>query len=1320
MNNKKKLLDSIDNKIGWNLQSAVDSTNSGLNNLRNNAMIKKARAASSITKMGALTAGVEGFEKIGLGDQHADILEAAGASMLGINAFGKGSETSKALSEAAKRKEVSTQKEGDNGSKNNAASAANSFKNSGSFLKNQFLMNQIGAPSLLGDGVGSVGFGMGPNGMGMLASKGFDKGITGLGDSASGGLESLINKSGSKLGDDGFTDLSMLGGMPGGMAAMMAVSKLGKMGFDKIQEGSSLNKNKLSDRQTRTKGTQPHQLESDYGSTTLLNMQLMRLQSQNQVDPGTALMITALNMIEGHTSVLPMIASETVDQESRKTKEGAGSAQNKLHDLFGDDGISSKYDQMSGGRERTITEKILQGIEMGSAEMVSTFDLTSQFSNLMSGISSTKVANETRDNINSGVQTSAEKEFGLTFGISSSNVQVLHTSPAQLLMGSNNAEDAQIRLLGGIFQASQMNAQELLTIRTNGFGITSGTSYGHLKDLIDQKEMEKLGEKSSGIYEQWVRPMDELLGYIPGWNMLSGTAKMVNRTTKGAQDYFIDKETDRKDYDSDEEYDQAVENNKSGYKKSRNIKEVFTDWMESGLENDVFNSEESLRKAIGAEVMTDEKKMYTYLGGDYPDRFELLLKYNHHQMQSLESLVGDIDRTETEDLTINKYTGKLGDDQYHDEEDAKIRSNLDFEKSKIGFKDGWMGEIYQSLNNESMVDHMWDKAKGKNNGIEEFLNENNEVYDSLEASNLKTKKKEKINVLSSIGGIDTSKRQITNYEDSDKPIIKKIKETMVDMSDVIETNVEDNNVIETTVEDNNVKGTSREVRDEKDSINKTINMEDILDAVLLDDKGDVQKTKELSVQDQQDDELEETRIKRKLNLQEKQLLVLEEIRDNTSGAYGKKGKKGRSLIEPDNDGDTNILAPGGFGFGRKDKKGLSNKTNKTNKTKGVISTIKEFFKGGALGKLMKKGGESAVFRVLAPVLGLLSGPALGIVLGAVSTASIAYMIYDGVEQFIYGDDAQEQEEAKLLKTSKFKDIDDVEKVLDKMNHQIDGANRASRELKAQIKKASTSDLNMLLLQISERNGYTWYKDNDRVLKSLIEEELLTRKDQGKKLTTRVREEIFGQKWDGSFSTEIDYNSFDILGGKEEISKLGTKDLQSLLKEDSLKGDMRKYIEKLLKYKSIISNEDYSSNNIIQKNKQLTIDKGIDNIKIKEKQEIQQAALEKYKREEKRKNDNEAKKLKNDNESLISNMKDAMSDGSVNKEDFEKFIKAFNQYGNSNNKGMMEMMQKMLYINNNSNEQMIASIKEISKSNNKNINTFSKELQNMTNDFLVKQ
>jgi hypothetical protein len=698
-------------------QMAETGDRTGLNKVLNSRAFKKLKMVAGVGKIAAGAVGGKAAEML------APMLPVSSAMMLMSGA----KQTADAQKNAYQRN--LNQKAGTGSGFGDAAASAASAGSS--FAK----LMKTGAY-----GAAAMGGGLNTSllSTGMMGSSLFG-GMQGMGSAAAGGLASGAGMLG--LGSAGQAAISGLSPMGMGIASMIAMQK-GAGALNKYMSKDSSTKIEINRTQMTTMGTSPHELETTYGSTRMLQMQIKRLQNQHQMKPGESLIANILAMIEGHTSVLPFIAAESVDNESRKNKEGGYGGQKTLSDTFGDDGTIHSAD--SSTKDVSLTNRFFGGIEMGMANALSTFDPGTYLSATLQGKSVTEMYNTANSKIKGVDALQSEEQFAEKMGVSSSLVQAIHTTPSQIMSKASTFESKQLSILGLISEISRFSAHELLKIRTDGFGITQASSHGLLARIREENEINNMADDS--FYESHFKTIDEKLGYIPGYNVLSGTAKMASGGYNWVKDMFggdLEKDADGNQvYETDENGDTIMERQASGKmgakkkrKKNRGLQEVMYDWMASDLSNTTLNSEEALRDAVGATELGPQDLMANYLGKAYPDRFELLLKYNHSQMESLKSMAGPIKRSKFDELSMNKFDGTFAGNDYHAAKDEDIKDRMMKQMTTLNASPSIWGQMFSAKNEDKLIDSQLKKARGGNSFLDNFLNSDGQSVSSISSKN---------------------------------------------------------------------------------------------------------------------------------------------------------------------------------------------------------------------------------------------------------------------------------------------------------------------------------------------------------------------------------------------------------------------------------------------------------------------------------------------------------------------------------------------------------------------------------------------------------
>ena len=670
-------------------------------------LVRQIRMNSAMAKMAAMGVGKDKIDSLAGNGLFDNIVQGSSyAALLGFPQ--SGGVVTAALLDAQKRAVAAKQGSNKNGvinSYDTAAAGLNSIKNLSNVGKNAFYMSTAGAAGAKALGYNGMfgadqlnslahasqnSFAFGPAGGGMLASKMFG-GVESLGGVTGGAMSKLL----ATAGIQGVTINPMLAGV----ATMMALSKGSSMLHKMVNDKSSINQAK-NNRSVIFQSKHPHQLEEEYGATQFYRNLILRMQNTGQIDTQTAILGQILAAIEGHTSVLPLMAAEIVNKEKRSDKQ-TNKALNHLSDSFGDDGTLSRGDQ-SKKNNPGILFKVASGLEKFSSQFQSTFDIMGQFSNTLNGKSSTALANEAKEFGKNGDLLEAQKEFGRKYGVSTGMVQAIHTTPSQVMDQADTYEGRVLSILGLISEINRFSAHELLQIRTAGFGLTSASSSSYLakaKNDIEEKRQQEEGYNE--FYERWIKGIDETLGMIPGWNVLSGSAKIGKGLITGAMDL----------YNKDDKLD--------------SITNAFSDWVLKGHENGNLGSAEQLKNVIGANELSAEQRMATYLGFDYPDKMEELLDYLHSIDESTASMAGNIDRTQREQQTMNNFTGLMGNRKYHESVNDDILEKME---NEFNFLDDSNASFLQNLFGAGRDDKLREEQKNK------FIKNNMGFMDELSNS----------------------------------------------------------------------------------------------------------------------------------------------------------------------------------------------------------------------------------------------------------------------------------------------------------------------------------------------------------------------------------------------------------------------------------------------------------------------------------------------------------------------------------------------------------------------------------------------------------
>ena len=685
-------------------QMAESGDKAGINKILSSPGFQKLRIAAGFGKRAAVLGGdsiVAGAGHLG-GDILSTVSQVSAAALLGLNAPQSGKNTAMMQKQAYQRKLNALAGSG-TGFGDVKASAGNISSNIMQLGKAGFFANSLINPS----SHALSGF-MSP---GMAAAKTFG-GVGALGSTTASGLGSVAGMLG--LGSGATSAIAAANPVMMGMLAMMAATKGGKALYNYTQKDSSTNVT-IDRRMMITRGTSPHELEHDYGNTDTLRMQIVRLQNMGQLKPSESLIANILAMIEGHTSVLPYIAAEAVDRESRKNKEGGAAGHNILNEKFGDNGDIIPVD--GNLKKQSLLSRIFTSLELGTSNLANTFDPRTYLSAIFQGKSVTEMYNAANSKEKGVDALKSEEQFAAKTGTSTSLVQAIHTTPSQIMAKADTFEAKQLSVLGLISEINRFSAHELLKIRMDGFGITNSSTHGLLAQIRDLNFAKDAADQS--YFEDLLTFADNKLGYIPGYNVLSGTVKMAKSGSDWMKDMFLGDRTGEKD-----------ENGNDIRKKNRSISKVFTDWLTNDVKNDLLDSENQLRSEVGAVELGPQELMANYLGKAYPDRFELLLKYNLSQMESLQALAGPIKRSKLETLSMNKYDGKFAGQAYHNAKDMDIRKRMEEQMNFLNDSSSMLSEWYKSSNRDKIIQSQLENASENNPFLKEFLASNGESIKS--------------------------------------------------------------------------------------------------------------------------------------------------------------------------------------------------------------------------------------------------------------------------------------------------------------------------------------------------------------------------------------------------------------------------------------------------------------------------------------------------------------------------------------------------------------------------------------------------------------
>lgn len=396
------------------------------------------------------------------------------------------------------------------------------------------------------------------------------------------------------------------GGMPAALMGTMAMLAMnmagGKLNSAMLNAGSFAPKKFRSDVSLSLQNG--HQLELEHSSMVQISSQIKRMTNQNMLSPGEALHANILMLIESHTSVLGPILAELRNADEIKNKSGGNAGQNVANDMFGEDGLMTLRNQRGTTRQPNIFQRGLAKFAQTSLNLNSIVDIFGQIGNTLSGKSSVALFNDA--NRKQG-DADANQEFSNKFGISVTFTQIIHTSASEVLDKANTFEAKQISILAGVYELNRFQAHELLSIRRDGLGVDRP---GHTGELARMR----LQEADSPVEDSLLTMIDEMLGYIPLWHTISGSAKMVMAG-----------------------YENVKEMVTGG---TNPFKEMFKAIGRSitGTFSTVDHDEGSLRATIGATKLSPSELMARYLSGDYIKQMTLLVNFNREQAHYLKYL----------------------------------------------------------------------------------------------------------------------------------------------------------------------------------------------------------------------------------------------------------------------------------------------------------------------------------------------------------------------------------------------------------------------------------------------------------------------------------------------------------------------------------------------------------------------------------------------------------------------------------------------------------------------------------------------------------
>lgn len=429
------------------------------------------------------------------------------------------------------------------------------------------------------------------------------------------------------------------GGMPAALMGTMAMLAMnmagGKLNSAMLNAGSFAPKKFRADVSLSLQNG--HQLELEHSSMVQISSQIKMMTNQNMLSPGEALHANILMLIESHTSVLGPILAELRNADEIKNKSGGNAGQNVANDMFGEDGLMTLRNQRGTTRQPNIFQRGLAKFAQTSLNLNSIVDIFGQIGNTLSGKSSVALFNDA--NRKQG-DADANQEFSNKFGVSVTFTQIIHTSASEVLDKANTFEAKQISILAGVYELNRFQAHELLSIRRDGLGVDRP---GHTGELARMR----LQEADSPVEDSLLTMIDEMLGYIPLWHTISGSAKMVMAG-----------------------YENVKEMVTGG---TNPFKEMFKAIGRSitGTFSTVDHDEGSLRATIGATKLSPSELMARYLSGDYIKQMTLLVNFNREQAHYLKYLANAEARKRGgrgafvsgpdhgEETTLDEFSGNL-------------------------------------------------------------------------------------------------------------------------------------------------------------------------------------------------------------------------------------------------------------------------------------------------------------------------------------------------------------------------------------------------------------------------------------------------------------------------------------------------------------------------------------------------------------------------------------------------------------------------------------------------------------------------------------
>jgi hypothetical protein len=520
----------------------------------------------------------------------------------------------------------------------------------------------------------------------MLAAYGAMNGIRGSGMMAAGmmgGVKGLGTTIGS-IGGSG-TNPGYLAGIDPtmiGIATMMAMNMAGgKLNQAMVNLGTGkTSKYKLN---TNMNFQHHSQIEAEYSSMLVIGSQIKVLQAMNAISPAETLISQILMMIESHTAPISGILQHLREQDEKREKLGGNAGQNVASDFFGEDGLMSLNDQGIGYKKQlNVFQKFFKGYAKFGMNLGSIFDIGGQLSNTLQGKSSVKLYNEFN---RVEKDKNADQKFGNQMGISTQMVRIIHTSSSELLSHADTLESKKLTLMSGQFELQRFMSHELLSIRKDGLGVKRPGHAGELQKLRLQDE------DQDGIFDNLGQMIDEMLGYIPLWQTISGSAKMLMGGVKNIHEFITS--------------DESILGNIF-----RDIKNSITETFSM-----VDSDEGSLRNSIGATKLGPQELAYRYLSVGFIEHMQELIGINKDQAHYLEYLANNTasqvgasplkKRRKSQALIMNQYTGNLSTrkDEYN------YRQNLldQLMDQVSGIQpNGFLGELFNTILPESTMRNM--------------------------------------------------------------------------------------------------------------------------------------------------------------------------------------------------------------------------------------------------------------------------------------------------------------------------------------------------------------------------------------------------------------------------------------------------------------------------------------------------------------------------------------------------------------------------------------------------------------------------------------